>query len=156
MDASPSRQRKHKRSEAHEDLFQWLLGLQICDESGYLDEDEMSYLSHKYTRVQLENAFCHLQHKINKKGFKPKSNIAIFKHLLQNEHNLIGMNAEINEAFARKFANDLGWGTLKINEKYVIDKNHSAKDLSLNMEPAAFRSSLENLYMGIHGQFATG
>jgi hypothetical protein len=162
VDASRSKQdpavrgRKHKRPDDEEDRFQWLIGLQILDEKGYLNEDALSYLAHTYTRQRLEDAYYHMLNKIQKKSFKAKSPIAVFRHLLENEHNCRGTNAELNEAFARKFASDLGWGTLQINEKYVIDKNVSAKDLGLNMEPKAFRSSLENLYLSIHGSFTNG
>jgi hypothetical protein len=162
MDASRTKQdpatrgRKHKRPDDEEDRFQWLLGLHILDEKGYLNEDALSYLAHTYTRKRLEDAYFHMLHKIQKKSFKAKSPIAVFRHLLENEHNCRGTDAELNEAFARKFASDLGWGSLLINENYVIDKNVSAKDLSLNMEPAAFRSSLENLYLSIHGSFTNG
>ena len=147
--AGPSKERRYKRTPEHEDLFQWLLGLQILDENGFLNVDDMSYLSHKYKAVQLENAYFHMQHKIEKKGFKARSPLAVFKFLLANEHNARGENCDINAQIAAKFMADLGWHTLEIKEKHVQDRNVSAKDISLNMCPAEFKGSLERLYSSI-------
>lgn len=141
--------RIHKRSAEHEERFQWLMALQLGDGRGYLSEADASYLSHAYSRQQLENAYCHLCHKIDKEGFKPKSMIAVFRHLLQNEHNARGKNADLNVAFAKKVIADLGWSSLAIHGKYVIDPASPSKDLSLNLEPPVFRQSLQQLYLSV-------
>lgn len=163
MEASPAKKpvgkqdpdvrgRKHKRPQAQEDTFQWLLGLKIVDENGAINEDTLSFLAHKYSHKKLEDTYFHLIHKLNAKGVKvKKSPLAFFRYLLENEHDCRGTNSELNEAFARNFAKELGWGSLEFKEKYVIDRYNSAKDISFNMEPAAFRESLSGLYMSLNG-----
>lgn len=154
-DSLPSRKRKHKRKEDHENRFQYLLGLNICDETGVVDEDEMSFLAYTYTQKQLDDAYFHLQHKIDEKGFKAKSTIAIFKHLLKNEHNARGANADLNLAFAKKFAKEVKWGSLEFKDRYVIDRNNPSKDIDFNLEPATFRDILGQLYMSLNANYGT-
>jgi len=151
-DSSPSKARKHKRTEDHENKFQYLLGLQILDDNGYLNEDDMSYLSFKYSQKQIDDAYYHMLYKMEKKDFKARNPLAVFKFLLKNEHNARGANSDINATYARKIKSEFNWTSLEIKEKYVIDKNNSAKDISLNMEPSAFRDSLGGLLMGMMGQ----
>lgn len=156
LEPSAVRGRKFKRSEDKEDLFQWLLGLRILDEKGEINEDSLSYLAHTYSRKKLEDTYYHLVYKMENKGVKIKrSPIALFRYLLENEHSCVTPDSELNEAFARKFSFELGWGSLDFKEKYVIDKNNSAKDISFNMNPAAFRECLGNLYMSLNSNYGT-
>lgn len=159
MQASPSKKtdgssasRKHKRKEDHQERFEYLMGLMILDDKGFHNENDMSFLSFTYSQKQLENAYYHMLYKIENKGIHVKNTLAFFKFLLKNEHNCRTPDSEINEAFARKFATELGWGSLEFKEKYVIDRGNSGKDLSFNMPPASFRDSLGNLYMSIHSE----
>lgn len=167
LEASPSKKpigkqdpevrgRRHKRPEAQEETFQWLLGLDLTNEKGVIDDEVLSVLAHKYTRKKLEDTYAHLIHKLEDPKLKiKKSIIAFFRHLLNNEHDCRGTNSDLNAAYARKFSKELGWGTLEIKDKYVIDKNNSAKDISLNMEPSSFRDCIGGLYMSLHGNFGT-
>lgn len=150
------RGRRHKRPEAQEETFQWLLGLTLLNDNQPKTEETLSVLAYKYTRKKLEDTYFHLIHKLNYKGVKVKKSVmAFYRHLLENEHDCRGTNAELNEAFARNFVKELGWGSLEFKEKYVIDKNNSAKDVSFNMEPTAFRDSLGGLYMSINANYGT-
>ena len=167
LEASPSKKpigkqdpevrgRRHKRPEAQEETFQWLLGLDLTNEKGVIDDEVLSVLAHKYTHKKLEDTYAHLIHKLEDPKLKiKKSIIAFFRHLLNNEHDCRGTNSDLNAAYARKFSKELGWGTLEIKDKYVIDKNNSAKDISLNMEPSSFRDCIGGLYMSLHGNFGT-
>jgi|HubBroStandDraft_4_1064222.scaffolds.fasta_scaffold16069_3 hypothetical protein len=146
----PSTNRKFKRKPEHQERFEWLMTLELTDENNRISEDEMSFLSHKHSKKQLDDAYCHLQYKIAE-GFKPKSIIAVFKHLLKNEHNPRGSNVEENIRNAKSFAQQKDWSTLEIKNKYVQDKYYQGKDISLNMEPMAFFESLVNLYESING-----
>lgn len=153
MEASPVQGRKFKRTEEKEETFQYLLGLQIFDEKGQNNEEALSVLAHNYSRQKLEDTYFHLIHKLeDKKVPIKKSVLAFYRYLLDNEHNCRGSNSELNAAFARKIKSDCGWGTLEIKDKYVIDRDNSAKDISLNMEPTSFRDSLLGLYSSLHFQ----
>lgn len=142
----PSKQRKFKRSEEHQAAFEWLMSLGLTNQNGAVDEDEISFLSYSYSRQKLENAWCHLLYKTEHEKLKPKCVIALFKHLLKNEHNPIGASNNENIVYAKKFAKKHNWTSLEIKEKYVIDNNYPGKDIPLNISPLDFIYSLENLY----------
>lgn len=146
MDGLPSKQRKKPRSPHHEANFQWLMSLEITDENGIVDENEMSWLSHKYSKRDLENAYAHMAYKEEFQGFKPKSRLKIFKYLLKNEGNPMGVNVEKNRFYAEEFAKKNAWFSLEIHQKYCQDKDFSGMDLNLNMEPNLFQDSLLRLY----------
>lgn len=156
MEAPPVQGRKFKRPDDEEDRFQMLLSFQIRDEKGEINEDALSYLANTYTRKKLEDTFYHLTYKLENESLSvKKSPIALYRHLLKHEHNCRTPNADLNEAFARKFAFELGWGSLEFKEKYVIDKNNPSKDIDFNLEPAVFRELLGSLYMNLHSNFGT-
>ena len=167
LEASPSKKpigkqdpevlgRRHKRPEAQEETFQWLLGLSLLNDNQPKTLETLSVLTYTYTRKKLEDTYFHLIHKLNAKGVKvKKSAMAFYRYLLENEHDCRGTNSELNEAFARNFAKELGWGSLEFKEKYVVDRNNSAKDISFNMEPSAFRDSLGGLYMSVNANYGT-
>lgn len=146
MDRLPSKQRKKPRNPEHEARFQWLMSLEIVDENGNIDENEMSWLSYRYTKFALENAYSHLIYKEQCQGFTPKSRLKMFKHLLKNEGNPMGVNVEKNRQYAQEFAKKNGWSSLEIHQKYCQDADFSGIDLNLNMEPKAFEDSLLRLY----------
>jgi predicted transcriptional regulator len=150
------RGRRHKRPEAQEETFQWLLGLDLTNEKGVIDDEVLSVLAHTFTRKKLEDTYAHFIHKLEDPKLKiKKSKIAFYRHLLNNEHDCRGTNSDLNAAYARKFSKELQWGTLEIKDKYVIDRNNSAKDISLNMDASSFRDCLGGLYMSLHGNFGT-
>lgn len=161
MEASPGKKdpsvrgRNFKRPEEQEMRFQWLLGLELTDDKGQVNEEALSYLAHTYTQEKLERTYFHLVYKMDKKGVKPKSAIALYRHLLANEHNCRASHAELNEAMARKFASELGWGTLEFKEKYVIDRNNPSKDIDFNLDPATFKDLLSGLYMSLNSNYGT-
>lgn len=55
-------------------------------------------------------------------------------------------NVEENIKIAEKFIIEKKWGSLFIRETYVEDKYYSGKDISLNLNPLEFETSLNNLY----------
>lgn len=148
-----SRTRQFKRSPDKEELFEYLKSLEFGADKLKLSEDDASYLANCYSVKHVEDCYFDVCGKIDK-GHNIRNPIGLFRKLLSDENCPRGKASQTNIAFAKRFAKDLGWSSLIIKDKYVIDSGHSGKDLSLNMEPAAFKSSLENLYMGIHGSFS--
>lgn len=144
-----SKKRKYPRNSEHQACFDWLMTLNITDEKGHLCEDEMSFLSHKYSMKRLEDAHFHMMHKIKTGKTKPKSLIAVFKHLLNQEHSPINQNCEVNLQYANDFKECVTWNSLEIHEKYVEDVNFPGKDISLNIDPKEFQSSLDRLFNSI-------
>jgi hypothetical protein len=62
----------------------------------------------------------------------------------------VNPNVEANIAIAEKFIVEKKWGSLFIRPTYVEDKYFSGKDISLNMNPVDFESSLNRLYNSIN------
>jgi hypothetical protein len=144
-----SKQRKFPRKPEHQACFEWLMSLNLTDENGYLNEDNMSFLSHKHPRRKLENAYSHLLHKVGLGKFKPRSLIASFTHILNNEHSPVGFNSQANLQYAKDYQEVAGWRSLEIHEKYVEDLNFPGQDISLNMNPEEFQRTLDKLFESI-------
>lgn len=145
--APKSKSRQFKRTPDKEDLFEYVKSLEFGPKKEKLSEDTASYISHAYTRKQIEDCYFDVQGKIMRKQ-NIKKPIGLFRTLLDSEHCPRGKNCDTNEAFARKLRDDLQMSTLVIKDKFVYDINISGKELSLNMSPSEFRHSLENLYSG--------
>lgn len=141
-----SKQRKFPRKPEHQACFEWLMSLNLTDENGYVDEDNMSYLSHKHSRTKLESAYSHLLHKVGLGKFKPKCFIAAFTHILNHEHSPIGHYYQCNVEYAKDYKELMGWNSLEIREKYVIDSTYHGQDISLNMNPEEFQRTLDKLF----------
>ncbi len=148
----PSATRKFKRNEHHQARFEWLMTKYITDDKNRIYEDEISYLSHAYSMQQLEDAYSHLQFKLTEQHFKAKSLIAVYKHILKNEHCPINSNCLENIKTAKSFAQEMNWNSLIIKQKHVMDKTFSGKDISLNMDPMAFFEQLVGLYQCLRGE----
>lgn len=147
-----SKQRKFPRKPEHQACFEWLMSLNLTDENGYVDEDNMSYLSHKHSRVKLESAYSHLLHKVGLGKFKPKCLIASFTHILNNEHSPIGLYYQSNVQYAKDYKEVMRWNSLEIRKKYVQDSNFHGQDISLNMNPEEFQRTLDKLFESIQGR----
>lgn len=148
-DMDLSKQRKFPRKPEHQACFEWLMSLNLSDENGHVDEDNMSFLSHRHPKRKLEDAYSHLLHKIGLGKFKPRSLIASFIHILNNEHSPVGLNSQVNLKYAKDYKECCNWNSLEIYEKYVEDLNFPGQDISLNMNPEEFQRTLDKLFESI-------
>lgn len=136
-----SKERLYPRPPLQEESFQYLKTLNLDTH-----ENTLSFWAYKYPLKRLKDIHAHMKFKMKEGGMQPKSKGALFRSLLENEHNPINDYCLENKDVAIRCKKKYSWSSLKIGERYVTDEDRPDYDLSYQMPKDDFLEGLKKMY----------